>query len=457
MLRLQRVAWRSPRRLPRRRRPARPAAGHGQAGHGQAGLGLPSPRGFAAVVKQATAAREANDLDKAVELYKRALALKPDWTEGWWNLGTACYDLDRFAEANDAFRRVLAKDDPDGVTWAFKGLTSFQLKHYDEALSGSDGRRGRRGVIGQPRDRRGGALPHRDAAHARTKSTSSRWRCSRDFGLEGNDSPRIIEAMGLATLRLPMLPDDLPGTRRELVMLAGRAQYFMAARLLQASQNAFEALASRYPDTPNVHYAYGVLLAGEQPEQAIERFKRELKVSPQHVLAKIQIAFALHQAQRVRGGASPGPSRRCRKRRPQFVAHNALGQVLLETGDVEGADARARERRQARAGQSGDALRAGPRLPARRPRRRRRSRAGRVHPSRSPDPRAADRRPNSVGGMAPPKCTLMNAFRAARPHCSSPPHRRLRPVAHQSAPPRRPGQPAARPARYAPRTSTRPP
>ena len=26
----------------------------------------------------------------------------------------------------------------------------------------------------------------------------------------------------------------------------------MAARLLQASQNAFETLATRYPDTPNV-------------------------------------------------------------------------------------------------------------------------------------------------------------------------------------------------------------
>ena len=93
------------------------------------------PAGFAAIVKEATAARDANDLDKAVVLYKRALALKPDWTEGWWGLGTACYDLDHYADANDAFRRVLAKDDSDGITWVFKGLTSFKLKRYDEALA----------------------------------------------------------------------------------------------------------------------------------------------------------------------------------------------------------------------------------------------------------------------------------------------------------------------------------
>src|SRR5688572_24773510 len=57
------------------------------------------PAGFAAVAKEAAAAREANDLDKAIALYKRGLALKPDWAEGWWGLGAACYDLDRYDEA----------------------------------------------------------------------------------------------------------------------------------------------------------------------------------------------------------------------------------------------------------------------------------------------------------------------------------------------------------------------
>ena len=57
-------------------------------------------------------------------------------------------------------------------------------------------------------------------------------------------------------------------------------------------QSAFELLVSRYPDTPNVHYSYGVFLLAEQPEKAIELFQRELKVSPQNVYAKLQIAFA---------------------------------------------------------------------------------------------------------------------------------------------------------------------
>ena len=56
---------------------------------------------------EAGKARDAKQLDRAIELYKQALAIKPSWDEGHWNLGTALYELDRFAEARDAFRRVV--------------------------------------------------------------------------------------------------------------------------------------------------------------------------------------------------------------------------------------------------------------------------------------------------------------------------------------------------------------
>jgi tetratricopeptide (TPR) repeat protein len=314
--------------------PAKPPARPRPATAKPASATSADPAGFAPLVKQAESARAANDLDQAVTLYKRALALKPDWTEGWWSVGTACYDLDRYADANDAFRRVLAKDDSDGVTWVFKGLTSFKLKRYDEALSELTQAR-RRGVTAN-REISETARYHTALLLTRNEDYEQALAVLSDFGLEGNDSPRIIEAMGLATLRMPILPDDLPGTRRELVMMAGRAQYFMAARLLQASQNAFETLVTRYPDTPNVNYAYGVMLAGEQPEQAIDRFKRELKVSPTNVLAKIQIAFAYIKRSDF-AEAKPWAEQAVQEAPTQFIAHNALGQVLLATGDVEGA------------------------------------------------------------------------------------------------------------------------
>jgi tetratricopeptide (TPR) repeat protein len=157
-----------------------------------------------------------------------------------------------------------------------------------------------------------------------------------DFAQQGNDSPSIVEAMGLAALRLPMLPSELPGVKRSQVMLAGRASYFMAARLYTAAQSAFEELVNRYPETPHVHYAYGVFLTAEQPDQAIEQFQQELKVSPRHPWAKMQLAYEY-----IRRGdwesARPWAEQAVEEAPNVFVARRALGQVLLETGDVEGA------------------------------------------------------------------------------------------------------------------------
>jgi tetratricopeptide (TPR) repeat protein len=157
-----------------------------------------------------------------------------------------------------------------------------------------------------------------------------------EFASEGNDNPRIIEAMGIATLRMGMLPAEVPPDRREMILMAGRASYMMATRNTASAGKAFEALAARYPETPNVHYAYGVYLLQEQPDKAIEEFKRELEIQPSHPWSLMQIAFeylkrgdgpsALPYAQQ---GAALAPN--------AFPAHKALGQALLETGDVDGA------------------------------------------------------------------------------------------------------------------------
>ena len=54
-----------------------------------------SPATFEELASQATAAREANNIPKAIDLYRQALQLKPAWTEGWWFLGTLSYDADQ--------------------------------------------------------------------------------------------------------------------------------------------------------------------------------------------------------------------------------------------------------------------------------------------------------------------------------------------------------------------------
>jgi tetratricopeptide (TPR) repeat protein len=157
-----------------------------------------------------------------------------------------------------------------------------------------------------------------------------------EFALEGNDNPRVIEAMGIATLRMPMLPNETPPDRREMILMAGRASYMMATRNTAGAAKAFEALVFRYQDTPNVHYAYGVFLLLEQPDKAIEEFKRELEIQPGHGWSLMQIAF--EYLKRSDGeSALPWAKQAVEAEPDAFPARKALGQALLETGDFEGA------------------------------------------------------------------------------------------------------------------------
>ena len=292
------------------------------------------PKGFDVLVKSAADARAASRLDEAIALYSKAVAADPTWTEGYWHLGTIYYELDWFAEARDAFRRVVQQTAANGMAWAFKGHCEFRLKNYETALS--DLLRARALGVGDKRELQALVIYHVAIMMSRFGDYELALQALNDFALAGNDAPKVIEAMGIAALRLPMLPEELPVEKREMVMMAGRASYFQAARTQVAGRRAFEELVRRYPDTTNVHYAYGVFLLTEEADEALKEFERELKVSPTHHLSMLQIAFEYIKRGEYEA-ARPWAKQAVEVAPNAFVARKAWGQVLLETGEVDAA------------------------------------------------------------------------------------------------------------------------
>jgi tetratricopeptide (TPR) repeat protein len=292
------------------------------------------PAAFDAVVAEATNARTSGRLDEALALYGKAMKLNPSWTEGHWYVGTTSYELDRYAPARDAFRRVTQLSPENGAAWTFLGLCDFQLKNYEDALGSL--LKGRAAGVGANKELVGVARYHTALLLTRIENYEQALQTLWEFAREGDDGPRIIEAMGIATLRMPLLPADVPGSKRDQIMLAGRASYYTAARFNAAAQKAYEELVSRYPDTPNMHYAYGVFLTAEQPDAAIEQYKAELQISPRHPWAKMQLAFEYIKRGEYEA-ARPYAEQAVAEAPNMFVARRALGQVLLETGDVAGA------------------------------------------------------------------------------------------------------------------------
>lgn len=286
---------------------------------------------FDRLVKEATAARQAEHWDDAVDLYSRVVKLRPDYAEGYWYQGAALYQLDRFQECRDSFRKVIRFSPQNGSAYAFLGLCEFGLKSYDHALEHLMQSR----ILGVADNDLGGvARYHAGIIMTRIQQYSQALQTLGEFALEGNDNPRIIEAMGIATLRMAMLPNEVPPDRREMVLMAGRGSYMMATRMTAAAGKAFEALVARYPETPNIHYAYGVYLLIEQPAKAIEEFKRELEIQPNDPESLMQIAYQ-NLKDSDPASALPWAKQAVEAAPNVFAAHRALGEALLGTGEVE--------------------------------------------------------------------------------------------------------------------------
>src|SRR6185295_6231830 len=183
---------------------------------GKPGPTASSPQ-FDQLLKSATAAREAQHWEDAVDLYGKIVKLRPDYAEGYWYQGTALYQLDKFQECRDSFRKVTRFSPNNGPAHAFLGLCEFGLKNYDRALEQLMQSR----TLGvADKDLGGVARYHAGIIMTRIQQYSQALQTLGEFAAEGNDNPRIIEAMGIATLRMPMLPNEVPPDRREMVLMA---------------------------------------------------------------------------------------------------------------------------------------------------------------------------------------------------------------------------------------------
>jgi predicted Zn-dependent protease len=109
----------------------------------------------------------------------------------------------------------------------------------------------------------------------------------------GNDSAPVMEALGLSALNLPLSPAALPADQRPVVELAGRAAWAFVAERPEQAGPLFERLVNLFPLSPGVHYMRGAYLIASDPAAAEEEFRAELRISPSHVLSRVQLALLL--------------------------------------------------------------------------------------------------------------------------------------------------------------------
>ena len=94
-----------------------------------------APGDFERLSRQATAARLDGRTEEAVRYYRASLRAQPAWSEGWWHLGTLLYDKNSFAQARDAYARLVKLEPKASTGWAFLGLCEFETKEYAKSLA----------------------------------------------------------------------------------------------------------------------------------------------------------------------------------------------------------------------------------------------------------------------------------------------------------------------------------
>jgi tetratricopeptide (TPR) repeat protein len=290
---------------------------------------------FSALSKQAAAARDANQLDEAVKLYARALALRPAWEEGWWSLGTIEYDKDHYAKAALDFAKVIALNSTNGTAHAMLGLCQFELGQEEPALKNLLGAE-QLGVI-KDEQLRNVAVYHLGLLELRVRKFGDAKATLDQLAKRRVTTTELITALGQAVLLVR--PQDAPpiGTPGGTVIeRAGEAEALLAARDFEQAKNRYAELTSEFPDYPNLHFAFGrLLLETNETDEAIEEFQRELKRDPQNVNSMLEIAAVRYHVDSQDGLSYAEQAVKLSPRLP--FAHYLLGLLRLDTGDASGA------------------------------------------------------------------------------------------------------------------------
>ena len=281
------------------------------------------------IAKKAAQAQESNQLNQAIELYRQGVRLKAGWSEGWWALGTILYDQDRFPEAKAAFRHFVSVSPKPGPGYAFLGLCEYESKDYDQALKhfrvwSTQGWSGTMELIDV-------STFHFALLLTREGKFIEALYLLAGEAEKSHRGALLIEAMGLASLRMRTVPEECPAEQREMVWLAGKSAFYAALHppsFKQASEYA-DRLLQHYDGTANVHYFLGTLWKFENKnENAATEFHKELGISPKHAPAMVELA-RLELVDDQLEDALTLAKDACAIEPGNSEAHRLYGQVLL--------------------------------------------------------------------------------------------------------------------------------
>ena len=292
----------------------------------------PPPPSVAKLAREAGAARDANRPEEALKLYQQAVRVAPKWKEGWWHIGAIQYGLDQYEKCREAFRRFVAIDPSLSAGFAFLGLCEFQTKEFGPALEHLE-----KGFsLGLPNDQQLSdvAIYHTALLQTKAGNFERGLLLCRILARKGLESPELVAIAGIASLRRPIFPHELPPEDRAVTFKLGAAMLAGGQTPVEEVLRRLDEVATEYPNTPNVNYSYATVLLAQDPDKAVNVLKRELEISPDHLPSLVSLAFE-YLKRGEPDNARPYAEKAARLAPGSFAARTCFGRVLLESSDAD--------------------------------------------------------------------------------------------------------------------------
>jgi tetratricopeptide (TPR) repeat protein len=295
----------------------------------------PSSDSFEELARRAEASLDSQPAE-AASLYQQALAIRPAWTEGWLYLGAALYQSDRYAEATDAFRKGVSLAPGNGTAWAFLGLCEAELDNPEQALA--DIRKGEELGLGSNRQFEVAVRIKATKILLRSSSFDEAFAQLQPLANGSENSPAVVETMGLCVLATPQAISELSEQRRAVVRLAGKAAWALVSQRPKEAEAAYQQLLAQYPNEPGVHYAYSLYRMETDVSAALAEFQKELQNNPKHWPARVLMASL-----QIRQGAPDLAIQSLKEAlkvvppKYRWLCHAELGRANLTAGYLEAA------------------------------------------------------------------------------------------------------------------------
>jgi tetratricopeptide (TPR) repeat protein/serine/threonine protein kinase len=233
---------------------------------------------------------------KAVDAYRKAIALQPNFPSAYTNLGQALHDQKKLEEAAQAFRRAIALQPDLAMAHNNLGVALLDLKKPAEAEKAL-----RKAIHLQP----GLALAHNNLGTIlldRKRPAEAEKALRRAIRLQP-DYPSAHYNLGIALHDQKKLDGAIQAYRKAVDLEPRYAKVYNnlgialhAQGKVAEAEKAFRRAIELRPDLADAHNSLGIVLHGQKRTvEAVKALRRAIQLRPNYPLAYSNLGIALRE------------------------------------------------------------------------------------------------------------------------------------------------------------------